>query len=425
MMSPWPRAVLHADMDAFYASVEQRDRPELRGKAVAVGGRAGRGVVCAASYEARPSGVRSAMPTSRALQLCPELILISPRMAHYADVSREIFKIFRRFTPLVEPLSLDEAFLDLSGTESLLGPPVEVARRLRREVQEELELTVSVGVAPNKFIAKVASDLEKPDGLTVVAPDCVESFLRPLPVSRMWGIGKVAQGALAREGIHTIGELAELSEEKLKTLFGSRASQLWRLARGQDERPVVPDREPKSVGHESTFERDTRSIETLRAALCQQADSVATRLRRRGLWARTVTVKVKHSDFRLQTKQTKLKHPSRDGFELAQVGCALLQEFLPFTRGVRLVGISASELARQQGPSQLALGEDPHVETREKLDREKLDREKLGAALDSIEDRFGKGTIGRATGLTRLPKSSSRTQSPLQSSEVDRRRPAG
>jgi DNA polymerase-4 len=270
--------ILHVDMDAFYASIEERDRPELVGRPVIVGGTPqGRGVVAAANYVVRKFGVHSAMPTATALRLCPQAIVVPPRMGHYAEISDQIREIFLRYTPLVEPLSLDEAFLDVHGTEQLFGPPVVVARRIKQDIWQETQLVASVGVAPNKFLAKIASDLEKPDALVVVDPDGVQQFLDPLPVGRLWGVGRVTGGTLERMGVVTIGVLRRLAPETLAEHFGSQGEHFWKLANGIDDRTVVPDREAKSISHETTFPADIRDRETLRAWVLELAEHVGRR----------------------------------------------------------------------------------------------------------------------------------------------------
>ena len=275
--------ILHVDMDAFYASVEVRDRPELRGRPVVVGGTPeGRGVVAAASYEAREFGVHSAMSAARAKRLCPQAVFLPPRMDHYAGVSRQLQDVFHHFTPLVEPLSLDEAFLDVTDSERLFGTSVEIGRRIKQEVSEQLRLVASVGVAPNKFLAKVASDLKKPDGFVVVPSDGIEEFLDPLPIRRLWGVGKVTAEKLSVMGVHTIGDVRGLSEETLGQHFGKHGRHLWELSRGIDDRRVVPDREAKSVSHETTFAEDVSDVEVLHAWGVELSEQVARRLRRHG-----------------------------------------------------------------------------------------------------------------------------------------------
>jgi DNA polymerase-4 len=256
--------ILHVDMDAFYASVEQRDHPELRGRPVIVGGIDGRGVVSAASYEARQFGVHSAMPMTTARRLCPDGIILPVRMQHYAQISRQIREIFFSFTPLVEPLSLDEAFLDVHGCEGLFGPAPEIARQIKARIRGQTGLVASVGVAPNKFLAKLASDHGKPDGFVIVLPDCVADFLCPLPVGRLWGVGTKGQKRLHALGIRTIGQLAALPERVLADQFGDSGRHIWRLAHGQDRRSVVPDREAKSISTETTFAHDLGDRHILR-----------------------------------------------------------------------------------------------------------------------------------------------------------------
>ncbi|MBD3162419.1 MAG: DNA polymerase IV, partial [Candidatus Latescibacteria bacterium] len=266
---PRDRWIAHVDMDAFYAAIEIRDDPALRGKPVVVGGSAGhRGVVSAASYESRRYGIHSAMPMAHALRLCPSLIRIPVRMTKYASVSEQVMEILARFSPLIEPLSLDEAFLDLTGTERLFGSPEQVGRRIKREIREATDLTASVGIAPRKFIAKIASDLEKPDGLVVVAQDGVERFLAPLPISRLWGVGPKTLSRLRGLGVETVGDLARLETEQLEDPFGASGAHLRALATGRDERGVVPEWEAKSYSHEETFSRDRADRGFLTAVLC-------------------------------------------------------------------------------------------------------------------------------------------------------------
>lgn len=308
--------IIHADMDAFYASVEIRERPELRNRPVAVGGSAeGRGVIAAASYAARKFGVRSAMPTSTALKRCPDLVLLPVHMSLYAEASRQIHAIFARYTPLIEPLSLDEAFLDVGASERLFGSAMVIARRIKQEVHEELGLVISMGVAPNKFLAKIASDLDKPDGFVEVVVDRVQAFLDPLPVSRLWGVGRVTGATLQKQGIHTIADLRRQPQAVLRRWFGEHGQQLWRLAHGIDKRPVVAEHEAKSISHETTFARDIADPETLRAVLLGLTEQVAWRLRRHGKCGRTVQLKLRFDDFRTVTRARSL----RDATDATQV----------------------------------------------------------------------------------------------------------
>ncbi|HZX22158.1 MAG TPA: DNA polymerase IV, partial [Woeseiaceae bacterium] len=282
----------HLDMDAFYASVEIRERPELAGLPVVVGGTPeGRGVVAAASYPARRYGIRSAMPMATALKRCPELVILRSRMSLYAAESRRIREILERYTPLIEPLSLDEAFLDLRGSVNLFGPVAEIARRIKREISAELGLTASVGIAPVKFVAKIASDLGKPDGFLSVEPGEVDAFLGPLPIGRLWGVGKVGEKAMHRLGLKTIGDVARRDEDFMAQHFGRHGLQLLRLARGIDPREVVPDRETRSVSNETTFAADIADRDELRAILLQLVEQVGWRLRHKELAGRTVQIK--------------------------------------------------------------------------------------------------------------------------------------
>jgi len=279
-VKPAIRSILHLDLDAFYASVEVLDRPELRGKPVIVGGDERRGVVAAASYEARRFGVHSAMPTATAKRLCPKGIFLPVRMSRYGEMSDTVFAIYRRFSPLVEPLSIDEAFLDVTGCERLFGSAKEVARKIKAAVREETGLTVSAGVAPNKFLAKIASDLGKPDGLTVVPLGGEHDFLDPLPVGKLWGVGKVTEEALLGRGIRTIGDLRRSSRETLVRTFGAHGEHLHELSHGLDDRPVETEREAKSVGHEDTYDHDLRDRGAMRRELLSLADRVSSRERR-------------------------------------------------------------------------------------------------------------------------------------------------
>src|SRR5262245_857727 len=299
--------ILHVDMDAFYASVEQRDRPELRGRPVIVGGSAeGRGVVSAASYEARAFGVHSAMPTATARRLCPHGVFLPVRMAHYAEVARQVRDILFSFTPLVEPLSLDEAFLDVAASEHLFGPAPAIARQIKDRVRGETGLVASVGVAANKFLAKLAGDLGKPDGLVVLGPERVRAFLDPLPVGRLWGVGAKGEKRLHALGLRTIGQVAALAEDVLAGHLGEAGRQPSRLARGLDDRAVVPDEEAQSLSTETTFARDVGDRAALRACLLELVEHLAGRLRRRGVRARTVELKARTAEFRTHTRSQTL-----------------------------------------------------------------------------------------------------------------------
>jgi DNA polymerase-4 len=383
--------ILHVDLDAFYASVEKRDDPSLIGKPVIVGGHHRRGVVLAASYEVRPFGVRSAMPMVEALRLCPRAIVLSPRMDHYAEISEEFFAILHRFSPLVEGLSLDEAFLDVTGEERLFGDGPTIARKIKDAVRAELGLIASVGIAPIKFAAKIASDVGKPDGLVVV--DDVEKFLHPLPVWRLWGVGKKTEETLARLGLRTIGDVARAGEAQLRPSLGAHLSRhLLQLANGLDERDVIADRAPVSIGHEDTFDRDFHDRGSLATRLLEQADRVCARVRAHHLRARTVTVKVKYADHKRVSRRTTLDRATTDGRAVGQAALDLLQQVPDIERrGVRLTGVSLSAFEPEAAPEQLVLGE--------RIAQEKPRGEALGSTLDKIHEKFGDAAILRADHL--------------------------
>jgi DNA polymerase-4 len=340
------RRILHVDMDAFYASVEQRDDPSLRGRPVAVGGRPeSRGVVAAASYEARRFGVRSAIPMARAVRLCPELTIVKPDFRKYAAVSGRVFTIFREVTPLVEPLSLDEAYLDVTENAWGLELGVEVARRLKERIREETSLTASAGVAPNKFLAKIASGWKKPDGLTVIAPERMEVFLQKLPVDALWGVGPKTAARLRAAGIDRLVDVREAPEEVLRGTVGSWSEALRRLAFGIDERPVEPHRERKSVGCEETYTKDLSRIEKIREEVEALARHTAGILERKTLFARTVVLKVRYDDFQTITRSETRSPATRAADEIAERALALLEKTEAGRRPVRLLGVSVHGLA--------------------------------------------------------------------------------
>jgi DNA polymerase-4 len=346
------RRILHIDMDAFYASVEQRDDPSLRGKPVAVGGSpAGRGVVAAASYEARKFGVRSAMPMARAVRLCPALVIVRPDFARYRAASQAVFAIFRSVTPLVEPLSLDEAYLDV--TENSWGEPLgrTVAQRLKADIRSATALTASAGVAPNKFLAKIASAWKKPDGLTVIAPERMEHFLQKLPVDALWGVGPVTAARLHERGITRLVDVRAVDSAVLREAVGSQADWLRQLADGRDDRPVVPDYEPKSSGTENTFSDDLTDIMQVREAIDEMARDAARWLQRKHLLCRTVTIKVRYSDFTTVTRSHSAA-PTGDPEDIARRAVALLDRTEAGTRAVRLLGASVHNLVDPHAPSE-------------------------------------------------------------------------
>jgi DNA polymerase-4 len=379
------RAILHVDMDAFYASVEQLDNPELRGKPLIVGGTGGRGVVAAASYEVRKFGVRSAMPMGRALQLCPQAICVRPRMARYQAVSREVFSVFEQFTPLIEGLSLDEAFLDVTPSQALHGDAVSIARLIKARIRERTGLTASVGVASNKLVAKIASDLDKPDGLTIVPPERVQAVLDPLPVKRLPGLGRKKGDALLAAGIRTLGELRQSPDGRLWPLFGRDAQHLRERAAGIDDRPVIAERDEKSVSAEETFSTDVAAREALHASLLQLADKTAARLRAKGLRAAGVQVKIREHDFTTHTRQRRLVPESHDSRAIGQAALALLDAWLGEHPGarLRLLGVGTSQIATPRQPDLFAPAAPPPDS-------------RLDAALDQIRDRFGAAAVRRA-----------------------------
>ena len=348
------RTILHADLDAFYASVEQLDNPEMRGKPVVVGGSPeGRGVVAAASYEARAFGVRSAMPMSRAVRLCPDLVRVSPRFGRYGELSREVMAIFRALTPLVEPLSLDEAFLDVSGWVDDGAVPRDVARSLKEEVKAKTQLNLSVGVGANKTVAKIASDAGKPDGLVVVPPGEEAAFLAAMPVRALFGIGPKTEARIRPAGIRTIGDLARLTDASAARLLGSGGAFLRDLARGIDDRPVEPEHERKSVGAETTFARDLPDGPELRAALSQIASEVAGRMHRAGVRAHTVAIKLRYDTFRTITRQSSVKTPIDDEHEIRRIAIQLLDGVVESGDHFRLLGVSCSRLTESAAQGEL------------------------------------------------------------------------
>jgi DNA polymerase IV len=386
-------------MDAFYASVEQLDRPELRGKALIVGGSSRRGVVTSASYEARAFGVRAAMPTAQAHKLCPHGIFVPGRMRRYSELSRQICAVFESFTPVVEPLSLDEAFLDLTGTERLFGSPLEAGATLKREVYRQTGLVVSVGIAPVKMAAKILSDLSKPDGLLVLGPGLVRPFLDPLPVERLWGVGRVTLARLNEAGIRTIGDLARSDGGMLAGRFGSLGMHLAELAHGRDPRSVVADWQRKSYGEENTFEHDVGlEAALLRSTLIAHGEVLARRLRADAVRARTVTLKLKLAKplgggrFPLITRSFSLKSATDDGAEITRIAIGLLSHV---DRGekIRLAGVQVHNLERADSAQLGLFGADRAAANK---------RARLNIALDQVTKRFGEEAISR--GFARAEK---------------------
>jgi DNA polymerase-4 len=375
-------------MDAFYASVEQRDRPELRGRPVLVAHDGPRGVVSAASYESRRFGCHSAMPTARAKRLCPQAAIVEPRMEHYVAVSEQVFAIFEAVSPLIEPLSIDEAFLDVTGSTRLFGAPPAIAATIKRRVREETELSASVGVAPNKFLAKLCSEWEKPDGLTVLEPADVLARLAPLPIRRMWGVGPATEQRLLQHGFALFGDLQQVTLEACCARLGPQGEWFWRLARGEDERPVVPDAEARSLGAEQTFGEDLQEPEAVRQVLLAQMERVAARLRRHGLSARTVTVKIRYGDFETITRSRTLEAATGRTDLLRGAASELFERWAQQGfRPVRLIGGSASQLTGAGGGQGELFA-----------DREDERARRLDAATDAIRAKFGTGAVRRGTG---------------------------
>ena len=377
------RIILHIDMDAFFASVEQRDHEEYRGKPVIIGGLGPRGVVSTASYEARKFGVHSAMPMVTARRRCPDAIFLPGDHAKYSAVSRQIFSVLGRFSPVIEQLSIDEGFLDLTGMERLMDSPRAYGEAIKRAVREETGLTASVGVAPNKFLAKLASDMEKPDGLVVIRPEDAERVLAPLPVSRIFGVGKKTEARLSALGFKTIGQLAAADRSRLARALGDRmAAQLIALAHGLDDRPVEPTRAAQSIGREETFDEDIHSREEAERVLLSLSEEVGWRLRREGLAARTVTLKLRFAPFDTYTRQQTFPDPVSYDEDIFAAARALFRAFpSPPGAGIRLLGVSAGNLCTE---GELSLFDD----------HEK--KEKLYGAIDRLKSRFGENILTRA-----------------------------
>ncbi len=388
-MPHWSRAILHVDMDAFYASVEQRDHPEYRGKPLIVAGSPrARGVVSAASYEVRPYGVHSAMPTGKALRLCPHVIVVPPDIHRYAEVSAVIFEIFARYTPLVQPVSLDEAFLDVTSSQRLFGDPVEIAKQIRAAIHQETALTASVGVSSCRLVAKIASDLNKPNGLAVIPPGEILDRLKDLPVGKIWGVGPVTSRKLERLGILTIGQLRAWPPEALEARLGSAGRELHELANGRDQSEVVPDEEEKSLSHETTFARDILDTEVLGIELRGLSDQVASRLRRRGLCGRVVFLKVRYDDFTTVTRRVTLGEATNLSEIInKQARRLLFDKTEAGRRPVRLIGVGVGR-CEVRGERQGNLFDPP-------ARLAKLER--LEETADHIRDKLGAAAIQRAS----------------------------
>ena len=381
--SRWSRIILHADMDAFYASVEQRDRKELRGKPIVVGGTSRRSVVSTASYEARKFGLKSAMPVVEALRLCPSVIVVPPDFSRYKEASSRIMRVFANYSPLVEPLSLDEAFIDMSGTQGLFGTPEEMAKAIKRDVVEATSgLTVSVGIATTKYVAKVASDFQKPDGLTLVSPGTEKDFLWPLPISKIWGVGPKTRLKIEELGLKTIGQLARFDKKRLVARLGVQGEHIWNLAQAIDDREVIPDRGAKSVGKERTLEEDIKGLKAIWPHMKAMGEQVARQLRKKDLAVQGVRVKLKTASFRLITRQAALPEPTNSTKMILKVARSLLDE-LNLDQPFRLVGLAGFNLVQGDTPVQQSLFRDAEQEKNRHLD----------SALDKIMERFGDDAV--------------------------------
>jgi DNA polymerase IV len=379
------RAILHIDMDAFYASVEEQDRPELKGKPVIVGGTSGRGVVAAANYAVRRFGVRSAMPMREALRRCPEAICVHPRMARYKEISDQVFAIFHEFTPLVEGLSLDEAFLDVTSSQLLLGSAESIGSEIRRRILKQTGLTASVGIAPNKLLAKIASDLNKPDGMCRIDADNVHDILDGLPVEKLFGVGPRTLPAVHAAGIRSFGDLRKAGDEVLWRAFGKHGKSMRERAAGLDDRPVEPNREEKSISAEETYATDIRAAARLRVQLLGLADRAASRLRAHDLAAGTVSVKIRRADFTTYTRQRALGAPTQDTGVVSAVAQTLLEEWLATqpNAAVRLLGVGVSDLQ--------------NLPQRDLFSGGTAQGSRLDSAIDGIRDRFGSNMLTRAS----------------------------
>lgn len=384
------RAILHVDMDAFYASVEERDNPQLHGQPLIVGGLGGRGVVAAANYAVRRFGVHSAMPVREALRRCPAAICVPPRMAHYQAVSQRIFALFAEFTPLVEGLSLDEAFLDVTHSQTIFGPAERIAADIKRRIRAELQLTASVGVAPNKLVAKIASDLRKPDGLMVVATNQVQDTLAPLSIRKLFGIGPKTAPQLEALGLHTLGDLRQAPDALLRPIFGAYVGRIKERAAGKDERPVIADADEKRISAEQTFATDIGDPLRLGRELTALADRTAVRLRERSLLAGCVVVKIREQNFTTHTRQQRIHPPSQQTGIVAEVARKLLDSWLQEQprAPVRLLGVGAGDLTEMP---QLSLFDAPESRKNQALD----------STVDSIRARYGRQALVRGETLRR------------------------
>lgn len=379
--------ILHIDMDAFYASVERADHPELSGKCVIIGGESGRSVVSAASYEARRFGVRSAMPMYLAKKKCPHAVILPVRMERYKTISKQIMEIFSAFSPLVEQVSIDEAYMDVTGCDRIYKSPEHIGREIKSRIREDFHLTCSVGIAPNKFLAKIASDLEKPDGLTVISHEMTDDFIAGLPIEKVPGVGGKTFETLAAMGIKRLGDVTRYPQKALVARLGKYGFRLADLSRGMDPSPVLPHNEAKSVGSEETFEQDTREKDFLRVRLLAHAEDVGRNLRKKHLRAKTVTLKIKHDDFSQITRSKRLATPANSARNIYEAAAQLLAEY-PLKKKVRLIGISGYNLLPEDAPSQKKLFEGVRDKTES--------WEKIEQVVDAISEKFGENMVQKA-----------------------------
>lgn len=380
--------ILHSDMDAFYASVEELDNPLLKGKCVIVAGHSERSVVSAANYEARKFGVHSAMPLFQAREKCPEAIFLPPRMDRYKELSAKIMSILREFSPLIEPVSIDEAYIDITGCERLWGGVREIAFGIKKRIKETFNLTCSLGAAPNKFLAKVASDMDKPDGLTIIMPGDVQQFIATLPIHKVPGVGKNTHAELKLLGIRTLGDVKKYPEEVLLKKFGKFGRRLMEFANGIDRSVVTPVSKTKSISSEETLLEDTDDKQTLKKYILKQAEKVGRELRKSGIKAKTVSIKIKHSDFKQVTRSITVKDPTQSSDVIIRKAFQLLENYA-MPKKARLIGVGVSNLVPAAEPIQ--------IDIFERGDRESSNWEKLDVAIDAITDKFGTDIIKRAT----------------------------
>ncbi|MDO9529003.1 MAG: DNA polymerase IV [Syntrophales bacterium] len=380
--------ILHIDMDAFYASVEELDNPQLKGKCVIVAGQSERSVVSAANYEARKFGVHSAMPVFQARQKCPEAVFLPPRMGRYKELSAKIMSILCEFSPLVEPSSIDEAYVDITGCERLLGGVRESALSIKKRIKETLNLTCSLGAAPNKFLAKIASDMDKPDGLTIIVPENVEQFIKTLPIHKVPGVGKNTHSKLELLGIKTLGDVKKYPGEILVKKFGKFGHRLMELADGIDRSAVTPTAETKSVSSEETLLEDTDDKQVLKKYILKQAEKIGRELRKLEVRAKTISIKIKHSDFKQITRSVTIKNPTQSSEVIIREAFQLLENY-GMPKKVRLIGVGASNLVLKAEPIQ--------IDIFERDDTKSSNWEKLDQAIDTITDKFGTDAIKRAS----------------------------